>query len=282
MALERVAGNGVDVQVASPDTKTMHDLIAGGFAAFGGARVKWVGSALRGGHRHRGRWKPRHIDPNPIFAQTDLDSYLNGFTITDGTGALVAVQGTVAGVVRFVPQAPTSAFLAAATASAAISSSLGRCGRTLQFPDTAATVTPLTFGTLYFQACDGSNSTYELDIAATGPYVGVFADLSATGSASFALRTGASASQIVQVSSQWTLAPVPVGISAGGVVNAANPTSAIAPGGLFSIFGTGLPARLLQINGQDATVTSATPFLVNAQVPFWNPARFRDAQHRVE
>ena len=262
----------------------MHDLLAGGSPLLVALSLNGLGSHFVVATGIAADGSLIISDPNPMFNQTDLDAYVNGFTITDGTGASVAVQGTVTGVVRFVPQlvpqAPSAAFqaaafLAAATAPVAISSSFGACGRTLQFPDTAATVTPTTFGTLYFQACNGSNSTYELDIAATGPYMGIFADLSATGGEIALSGSGAMASEVVQSvilnNPQWTLAPVPVGISTGGVVNAADPASAIAPGGLFSIFGAGLSGATVQIDGQNATVTSATPFLVTAQVPFGTP-----------
>jgi uncharacterized protein (TIGR03437 family) len=69
---------------------------------------------------------------------------------------------------------------------------------------------------------------------------------------------------------------------AGSVVNAASYTTAIAPGGLISIFGAGLAGAAavpttvpttvqvtaVQINGQAAKVVAATPFQVNAQVPY--------------
>ena len=288
------AGNSIDVQVVPSDSNTMHDLLAGGSPLLVALSLNGLGSHFVVATGIEADGSLIISDPNPMFGQTNLDAYLNGFTITDGTGASVAVQGTVTGVVRFVShlvsQAPSAAFLVAATAPVAISSSLGACGRTLQFPDTAATATPTTFGMLYFQACDGSNSTYEFDIAAPGlnatglnatglnkdaAYTGIFADLSATGSEIALSGSGAMASEVIQTvvanSPQWTLAPVPVGISTGGVVNAATSASAIAPGGLFSIFGTGLSGATVQINGQNATVTSATPFLVTAQVPFGTP-----------
>jgi uncharacterized protein (TIGR03437 family) len=266
--LSAFAGNGLDVQVVSPNSQTVHDLLAGGSPLLVALSLKGLGShfVVATGIAEDGSLIIS--DPNPAFGQTDLDGYLNGFTITDGTGASVAVQGTVAGVVQFLPQAPSAAFLVAATAPVAISSTNGACGRALSIPDAAATLTAATFGTLYFQACDGSNGAYEFDIDAAGLYAGIFADLSATGGEIALSGSGAAAAQVVQSNSQWILAPQDIGISAAGVVNAANPASALSPGGLFSIFGTGLSGATVQINGQNATVTSATPFLVNAQIPF--------------
>jgi uncharacterized protein (TIGR03437 family) len=56
--------------------------------------------------------------------------------------------------------------------------------------------------------------------------------------------------------------------TASSVENAASFTSAIAPGGLISIFGEGFgPSTTAQINGETANIIAALPFLVNAQVP---------------
>ena len=55
------------------------------------------------------------------------------------------------------------------------------------------------------------------------------------------------------------------------MVNAATFTTGIAPGGLMSIFGTGLAgdgaATTVDMDGTEAAVLSASPFQVNAQVP---------------
>jgi uncharacterized protein (TIGR03437 family) len=67
------------------------------------------------------------------------------------------------------------------------------------------------------------------------------------------------------------LAPLSATFAANAVVNAATFTSGIAPGGLMSIFGTGLSggavATTVDFDGATAPVISASPFQVNAQVP---------------
>jgi len=62
-----------------------------------------------------------------------------------------------------------------------------------------------------------------------------------------------------------------VSFSSDAVVNAATFSAGIAPGGLFTIFGSGLagagaPTKVT-LDGESAIVLSATPFQVNAQVP---------------
>jgi uncharacterized protein (TIGR03437 family) len=67
------------------------------------------------------------------------------------------------------------------------------------------------------------------------------------------------------------VAPQDLTLLPGGVVNAASFTPGIAPGGLFSIFGSGLSgpgsSTTVAINGSTATVVASTPFQTNAQVP---------------
>src|SRR6185369_5758248 len=67
------------------------------------------------------------------------------------------------------------------------------------------------------------------------------------------------------------LAPQEVSFSADSVVNGANFTRGIAPGGIVSIFGTGLAgpaaATSVDFDGVRAQVLAATPFQVNAVVP---------------
>ena len=78
-----------------------------------------------------------------------------------------------------------------ANAPVAISSVVGACGQTLQFPDTAAVAGAMPAnppGTLYFSACDGAAGPYQLDVAAQAAYNGTFTDLSANGAVATVLR----------------------------------------------------------------------------------------------
>ncbi len=168
--------------------------------------------------------------------------------------------GTLIGAVRLLPQPPgSSGFLVAATAPVAISSVTGACGR------------PLQLGSLYFEQCDGAANSYQLDIAAPGAFTGMFTGL-ATPAEGIALTGSAATSlEISGAGPQWTVSPLALSLTASGVENAASFTSAVAPGGLISIFGNGLfragAPTTVQLNGESAQVLTALPFLVNAQIP---------------
>ncbi len=176
-------------------------------------------------------------DPSPVFAQTNLAGYLNGFTAGGAT-----IQGTVTGAVRLLPQAPAApGFMAASNGPLALTSAAGLCGPTLQFPGAAAVTGGPSIaapGTLYFGACDGAAGVYELD-AGPGPYNLIFTDLSPGGGRVSASGPPPASYGIVRSGQVWTIAPLTSSVT-GDVVNAASYINTIAPGGLISIFGTGL------------------------------------------
>ncbi len=206
-------------------------------------------------------------DPNPAFAQTSLNGYLNGFTASGQT-----IRGTPTGAVRLLPQAPQSpGFVVAANTSIALASAAGSCGSALTFPSTAAVAGATLLSppdALYFGACDGTSPPYELDAAGPGPYNLTFTDLTPAGSR-ILLSGAAAASWEIAGGQPWNVAPLTT-VIAGSVLNAASYTNQIAPGGLISTFGAGLAGSgptTVQINGQSAPVIAATPFQVNAQIP---------------
>src|ERR1035441_5327995 len=68
-----------------------------------------------------------------------------------------------------------------------------------------------------------------------------------------------------------TLGPESVSFTAASVVNGATFTPGIAPGGVVSIFGTGLSgtgqATTVDMDGTAMRLLFATPFQINAEVP---------------
>ena len=65
-----------------------------------------------------------------------------------------------------------------------------------------------------------------------------------------------------------TFAPAPV-IAAGGIVSAASFTAPIAPGALFSLFGSNFSgATGVEVNGAAAPLIAVTPGQINAQLPY--------------
>jgi uncharacterized protein (TIGR03437 family) len=229
-------GNSVTVSVEQTDINLVRDLVAAGspvllsiaLAGSGSAFVVATGIAPNGDL----------VIADPASAQSVLSGYL--------------AQGTLAGAVRLLPQAPAlPGFLVNASASMTVSSAGGACGQTLSLPP------------LYFRWCDGrAGGPYELDLpAASG---GTLTDLSASGGQ---ISVTAPSSEIVRSGAQWTVAPLGLSVATGGMVNAASFTSDVAPGGLVSIFGAGLAGAKVQVNGETAPTLIAGSFQINAQIP---------------
>jgi uncharacterized protein (TIGR03437 family) len=271
--LNAFVGSGLDVRVEQADLGSVRDLVAGGSPVLVALSLASLGShfAVATGIAGNGDL----ILADSAFSQPSLNAYLNGF---NGPGG--AVQGTLSGAVRLLPGVSSAQFLAVNSAPVAISSLAGACGRTLQFPDTAAssagTRLPGAPGTLYFLACDGAAGPYQLDIASQGAYNGTFTDLSPNGGRAALTGSGPASSEIVRNGANWSLAPLALSISAGGVVNAASLTEQMAPGGLVNVYGAGFVqagvATTVQINGEQATVTAAFPFQLSVQIPFDIPS----------
>jgi len=221
-------------------------------------------------------------DPSPLFARTNLNDYLNGFTAAQGTW-----QATLAGVVRFAVRGPSATrfLLGAVSQPAALMRSFslsalspaGACGPTVDLVDTVDSSGNLPArGPLVsrLEVCDGLQAAYQIDVGAAQPYGAFVTDLAAGGSyfdlsGSAPATYGATRPQLNLV-----VAPQSAAFTAAGVVNAATFTAGIAPGGLVSIFGSGLAAlssaggtTTVDFDGISSPVIAATPFQVNAQVP---------------
>jgi uncharacterized protein (TIGR03437 family) len=256
--------NSLTVQIEPFTSAAIGNLVAGGTPVLVALSLGSLGSHFVVAFGVNADGSLQIADPNPAFAQTNLNAYLNGFTAGGQT-----IQGTVTGAVLLTPQAPSSpGFMVAANAPVALTSSDGVCGPTLQFPGVAAVAgtTPASApGTLAFGACSGRSGPYELD-AGPGAYNLTFTDLMPNGGRTFASGPPPASYEIVSNGQNWSLSPLAALIT-GSVVNAASYTNAIAPGGLISIFGAGLARATIQMNGQAAAVVAATPFQVNAQVP---------------
>jgi uncharacterized protein (TIGR03437 family) len=121
-----------------------------------------------------------------------------------------------------------------------------------------------------FRYCDGAASIYEIDLNGAS-YKGSF---TAIGSQIFRYDLaggGAISYKVLRSGAVWAIAPLDLTISTGGVLNAASFTSAIAPGGLVTIFGAGFgndsKSVRVDFDGVPGTVVAAFPFQLNALVP---------------
>ena len=273
---------GVDVVPAAATTATMADLLAQGEPLLVSLNLSLNGSPA-GGHfvAAIGVNADGSIaiqDPSPLFARGNLNDYLNGFATTSGNW-----QASLAGVVRFAVRAPSATrFLLGAVSQppalmrgftlSAISPA-GGCSAPVDLVDSIDSSGNLPQnGPLVsrFVVCDGLQPAYQIDVGAPQVYSAFVTDLAA-GGAYFDL-SGSAPATYGATRPQLALSVVPqtAAFPAAGVVNAATFTAGIAPGGLMSIFGSGLAGAggtTVDFDGTPAAVIAATPFQVNAQVP---------------
>lgn len=275
---------GLDVVPVAPTTAAVADLVALGEPILLSLSLSLNGS-VAGGHFvvATGINSDGSIviqDPSPLFARTNFNDYLNGFTASSGG----TWKATLAGVVRFAVRSPSATrFLLGAVSqpaslisqlTLAASSTAGACGLPAPLLDTVdGSGNPPSSGPLesQFLVCDGTQSTYQINVGASQAYQAFVTDLAKSGS-SFNVSGSAPASyQAARPTLNLVLSPLAPGFTASAVVNAATFGPGISPGGLFSIFGSGLSgsgvATAVDFDGTAATILVATPFQINAQVP---------------
>jgi uncharacterized protein (TIGR03437 family) len=278
---------GVDATAQNPALATIADLVAQGEplllslglsldgAAAGGHFVVAIGIAADGSIVIQ--------DPSPLFARTNLNDYLNGFTVGAGTWT-----GGLRGVVRFALRSPSGTrFMVGALSQPAslmqsmaleVNSAAGACGVPVDLLDAVdSSGNPPAAGALIsrIDVCDGSQPAYQIGVGAAQAYRAFVTDL-ASGGASMDISGNAAATyKATRPVLALVVAPQDVSFTADAVVNAATYTSGIAPGGIMAIFGTGLsapgvpsgPATAADMDGVAATVLWASAFQINAQVP---------------
>jgi uncharacterized protein (TIGR03437 family) len=110
-----------------------------------------------------------------------------------------------------------------------------------------------------------------VSVGGTQPFHAFLTDLATAGSTLDLSSAAAATYQLTRSRLNVVLRPQATGFAAEGVVNGATFAPGIAPGGVVSIFGTGLAAvgmaTAVDIDGEAATVLLAAPFQVNAVVP---------------
>ncbi len=242
------AGAPITVTIQPPDPSTIKGLL-------GQSQPVLLELALAGGTTHfvvaTGTTADGGItimDPDPSFARARLADYLTGgATLTD--------------VIQIAPEKPaTAGFLVTGDTPVQIVSPAGTCGLNLDLGPA-----------LHQTFCSGTQSVIELDIAATQSYNLSFTDLATPGNQVSLVGSGPAAYTLSHSGPVWTAAPATPQFTAAAIVNAASFTPALAPGGLFTIFGSGLTQGAMpvsiQIGGEEATVIAASPFQVSGQVP---------------
>lgn len=218
-------------------------------------------------------------DPSPLFARTNLGDYVSGFSAASG-----AWKATVVGAVRFALRSPGGRrfLMGAVSQPASVISNLalsaisttGVCGVPVQMLDTVdASGNPPATGALVsqFTVCDGLQPTYQITAGASQAFRAFVTDLAKGGTSIDISGNSVASYQASRPVLNLVLTPLATSFSASAVVNAATFAAGIAPGGLFSIFGSGLSgpgtATTVDFDGVSATVMAATPFQINAMVP---------------
>jgi uncharacterized protein (TIGR03437 family) len=277
-----------DVEVAAPIPSAIVDFLAQGSPVLLSLAISLNGAAA-GGHFvvATGIAADGTIliqDPSPLFARTRLADYLSGFNTAGG-----AWKAVVRGVARFALRSPLSTrFLLAALGQPAaliqslatdISSAAGICGQPFELFDSvdSAGNPPATGlsspGPLLSRltVCDGAQPAYQILVGTAQPWAAQLTDLAPGGSRTDLSGSAPATYRAARPQFYLTLGPQAVSFTAASVVNGATFTPGIAPGGLVSIFGTGLSgtgkSTTVDMDGTAMRLLFATPFQINAEVP---------------
>jgi uncharacterized protein (TIGR03437 family) len=280
---------GVDVTVLSPTAATIADRLAQGSPVLLSLGLSLNGVPA-GGHyvMATGVSADGSIviqDPSPLFARTSLKDYLNGFTLSgaawkaDLRGAVVFARVSPSGT-RFMVGALSQPPDLMAKLLLDVQSASGPCSLPLDLLDAVDSSGRPAAGALVsrIQVCDGRDPNYQLSVGTAQPYRAFVTDLATGGSMLDISGTVPAAYMASRPQLALELAPQDVSFAANAVVNGASLTSGIAPGGVMTIFGTGLSvgqaslpvssgATTVDIDGVPVTVLAATPFQINAVVP---------------
>ena len=262
----------LDLSVEKPDLNAIRDLLAKGSpvllelatslnGAFAGAHYV-VATGLNSDA------SVAIMDPNPAYGRTNLNDYLAGFSTPQGT-----VKSTVDQIVRLVPQAPPSrGFTVYGPTAASILSPAGKCGSAFVL-NPVAVPGSVPAAALSQSQCDGLGELYQIDVQpqSSAPFHLTFVDLGDPGNRVDLSGGGTVSYKVFRSGGRWTAAAQDLSFTPQGIVNAASFTPDIAPGGLFSIFGSGLSTAVgtttVTLGGQPVQIVAQTPFQVNAYIP---------------
>jgi len=120
-------------------------------------------------------------------------------------------------------------------------------------------------------ACDGTQSVYQLRVGAAQAYQALVADLASSGLVTDVSGNAVATYKLTRPKLALTVTLQDLSFAAASVVGGATFTPGIAPGGVVTIFGSGLSgagkATALDLDGTAMRILFATPFQINAEVP---------------
>jgi uncharacterized protein (TIGR03437 family) len=272
---------GVDVAVLAPTAAAAADAVAQGSPALLSLALSRNG-APAGGHFvvATGVAADGSIviqDPNAYFGRTSLTDYIRGFN-----SAGVTWTGELRGVVQLALRNPAATrFLVGALSQSAdvmknlaidVRSTSGACGAALDLFDSVdGSGTPSGGLLSRFVACDGAAPLYQVSVGAAQPYQAFVSDLATAGSTVDLSGTAPATYAATRPKLNLALAIQSASFTPDAVVNAATFAPGISPGGIVSIFGSGLSgagtATTVDIDGAPAAILLESPFQVNAVIP---------------
>jgi len=273
-------GGGLLPTVEDATPGNVRDLVAAGSpvllslalqedgAAAGGAFVVATGIGIDG--------SLQIFDPNPALGRTAWNDYFQGFSAAGHSW-----KGTVISALRLLPGQPSATgfvFISAAQPAGILlsleaQSAEGSCGRPFLIQNAASVaVVPVGIPRISeFLYCDGTQALYEASFTASGPFSASVTDL-APGGSSKDLSAPASTGYQLTRDPVFRATPPLVSFTAAAVVNAASFQPILSPGEIISIFGLGLSgpgsSTTVDVGGVHALLLAASPFQVNAQIPF--------------
>ena len=242
-----------DVEVAAPTPAAIADFLAQGSPVLLSLAMSLNGSPA-GGHFvvATGIAADGSIaiqDPSPLFARTSLADYLNGFNAGGS-----AWKASVRGIARFALRSPLSTrFLVAALSQPVALMQIARHGyhfggRDLRASRSSSSIRWMRRGTPaagtaalpYYCLRWRADVLSDCRSAAAQPFHAQLTDLAPGGSRTDLSGSAPATYRATRPQFYLTLAPQDVSFTAASVVNGATFAPGIAPGGVVSIFGTGL------------------------------------------
>jgi uncharacterized protein (TIGR03437 family) len=272
--LAAFVGGGMAISVETPDVAQVRSLVAAGtpvlLALTLSANDRVAGSHFVVATSASADGSIGIHDPSPVFDRSRLEDYTSGFSL----GAQ-QWKGLITGLVRFVPRATarTGFVVSSSTAGLSVASRSGECGVGLEWPEIPAKpgAAAGVIRTLRQRACDGLADEYQIELAGQGELRAVVTDLAEGGARTEIAGSRSAAFRATRPGAGLRIEPQESSLLERAVVNAATFKPEIAPGGLVSIFGSGLAhggsTTKVEVGGRPAVVVAALPFQLNVQIP---------------
>ena len=240
--LAAFVGGNLQVSVEQPDINVVRDLVSRGSPVLLGL------SLPAGGTRY------------VVATGINVDGSLKLMDPGSQLESMDAQATPITSAVRLVPgTAATHGFVVSGAGNFVVSSATGTCGMPWLTDQ---------FTAIY---CDGTQDLYSIETKGSSPVRLTFTDLSSPGARSELASSGLASFRVTRAGAAWTVTASTPNFTAAGVVNAASYVPALAPGGIFTIFGSGLTTAAgdanIQFGGLPAPVVAQSSFQVSAIAP---------------